>query len=141
MNIKNFFTIIFIFALALILSGCGPNTKFGKKYDKPFKHNAPLIKGNVKAGGKAEIAKTLELGPKPVDGDTRKLGKRKKISSEINKNYLIIPDEYPQLKIALHFVGCRKEYKSYKPILVYKVFISTYSIIICKYSLPHMLIA
>ena len=38
------------------------------------------------------------MGPKPVDGDPRKLGKRKKISSEINKNYLIIPDNYPLLK-------------------------------------------
>ena len=98
MNTKKLFTIIIIFAFALILSGCGPNTKFGKKYDKPFKHNAPLIKGNIKEGGKAEITKTLAIGPKPVDGDTRKLGKRKKITSEVTKNYLIIPDEYPLLK-------------------------------------------
>ena len=38
------------------------------------------------------------MGPKPIEGDTRKLGKRKKISSETQKNYLIIPDDYPQLK-------------------------------------------
>ena len=38
------------------------------------------------------------MGPKPVEGDTRKLGKRKKISSEAQKNYLIIPEEYKNLK-------------------------------------------
>ena len=51
-----------------------------KKYDKPFKHNVPLIKDKaVVNSGKSEIAKTLEMGPKPVEGDTKKLGKRKKI--------------------------------------------------------------
>ena len=65
----------------------------GTKYNKPFKHNTPLIKDqNIKDTGKSEIAKTLELGPKPVEGDTRKLGKRKKISSEAQRNYLIISD-------------------------------------------------
>ena len=97
MNTKNIFSLIGIFILTLVLSGCA-NTKYGKKYNKPFKHNTPLIKGDVKDKGKAEVAKTLEMGPKPVDGDPRKLGKRKKISSELNKNYLIIPDEYPLLK-------------------------------------------
>ena len=38
------------------------------------------------------------MGPKPVDGDPRKLGKRKKISSESQRNYLIISDDYPLLK-------------------------------------------
>ena len=97
MNIKKFFSLIGILLLALILSGCA-NSKFGKKYNKPFKHNTPLIKGEIAKSGQAEIAKTLEMGPKPVDGDPRKLGKRKKISSEINKNYLIISDDFPLLK-------------------------------------------
>ena len=97
MNTKKFFSLIGIFILAIILSGCA-NSKFAKKYNKPFKHNTPLIKGDIAKKKQAEIAKTLEMGPKPVDGDPRKLGKRKKISSEINKNYLIIPDNYPLLK-------------------------------------------
>ena len=97
MNIKKFFSLIGIIILALILSGCA-NSKFAKKYNKPFKHNTPLIKADIAKKKQAEIAKTLEMGPKPVDGDPRKLGKRKKISSEVNKNYLIIPDDYPLLK-------------------------------------------
>ena len=98
MNIKNIFSLIGIFILALVLTGCGPNAKLGKKYNKPFKHNTPLIKDDIKIKGKAEIAKTLEMGPKPVQGDPKKLGKRKKITSEVNKNYLIIPNDYPLLK-------------------------------------------
>ena len=38
------------------------------------------------------------MGPKPIEGDTRKLGKRKKISSQKQRNYLIISDQYPKLK-------------------------------------------
>ena len=38
------------------------------------------------------------MGPKPIEGDAKKLGKRKKISSEAQRNYLIIPDDYPLLK-------------------------------------------
>jgi hypothetical protein len=98
MNIKNIFSLIGIFILALVLTGCGPNAKLGKKYNKPFKHNTPLIKDDIKIKGKAEIAKTLEMGPKPVQGDPKKLGKRKKITSEVNKNYLIIQNDYPLLK-------------------------------------------
>ena len=95
MIIKKYFNIIFLLALAFILSACGPNSK----YNKPFKHNTPLIKDkNIVNSGKSEVAKTLEMGPKPIEGDSRKLGKRKKISSEAQRNYLIIPDEYPLLK-------------------------------------------
>ena len=45
------------------------------------------------------------MGPKPIEGDTRKLGKRKKISSQKQRNYLIISDQYPKLKqrISLKF--------------------------------------
>ena len=97
MNIKKILNIFGILFIALILSGCG--TKYMKKYDKPFKHNVPLIKDKtVVNSGKSEIAKTLEMGPKPVEGDTKKLGKRKKISSEAQRNYLIISDDYPLLK-------------------------------------------
>ena len=106
MNINKIFSITFLFVLAIFLNSCGPNSQFGKKYDKPFKHNVPLIKDqNIVASGKSEISKTLEMGPKPVIGDTVKLGKRKKITSEAQKNNLIISDDYPLLKqsISLKF--------------------------------------
>ena len=93
MNIKKFISIISLVLIALILNGCA-NTK----YNKPFKHNTPLIKDDIQKKGKSQIAKTLEMGPKPVEGDTRKLGKRKKISSEVQKNYLIISNKFPLLK-------------------------------------------
>ena len=38
------------------------------------------------------------MGPKPVFGDAKKLKKRKTISSQVNKNYLLIPDDYKNLK-------------------------------------------
>ena len=76
MNIKKYFSIFVLMSIALILNGC-----VNSKYNKPFKHNTPLIKDDIRTAGKSEIAKTLEMGPKPIEGDTRKLGKRKKISS------------------------------------------------------------
>ena len=98
MNIKNLFNLSVIVILGFVLSGCA-NSQFAKKYNKPFKHNTPLIKSNdITNSGKSEIAKTLDMGPKPVEGDTRKLGKRKKISSEAQRNYLIISDNFPLLK-------------------------------------------
>ena len=98
MNIKKLSLIFGLIIFALVLNGCA-NSKFNKKYNKPFKHNTPLIQDkNIVKSGKSEIAKTLEMGPKPTEGDTRKLGKRKKISSETQRNYLIIPDDYPLLK-------------------------------------------
>ena len=59
MNIKNFIKIICLFVIVILLNGC---QNFNKKYNKPFKHNTPLIKDqNIKENGKSEIAKTLEL--------------------------------------------------------------------------------
>ncbi len=99
MIIKKLFNITLLLIISFIMTACGPNTKFGKKYNKPFKHNTPLIKDkNIVDTGKSEVAKTLEMGPKPIEGDSRKLGKRKKISSESQRNYLIISEEYPLLK-------------------------------------------
>ena len=77
MNIKKYLSIFVVISLAIILNGCA-NSTFQKKYNKPFKHNSPLIKDDIRKAGKSEIAKTLEMGPKPIEGDTRKLGKRKK---------------------------------------------------------------
>ena len=94
MNIKKYHSIFAIIIIGLIVSSCTKNSK----YNKPFKHNTPLIKEDIKRLGKAEVQKTLEMGPKPVDGDPIKLKKRKKISSETQRNYLLIPDSYTLLK-------------------------------------------
>ena len=98
MNIKPYTKLFGIIILGLILSGC----QAVKQANKPFKHNTPLIKGNIKADGKAEIQKTLELGPKPAEGE-KVYGKRKKISSEAQRNYLLIPDTFPLLKQRVTF--------------------------------------
>ena len=95
MNIKNFINLFVLLFLIVFLNGC---QNINKKVNKPFKHNTPLIKDDVREKGKTEVAKTLDMGPKPVEGDTRKLMKRKKISSESQKNYLLIPDSFPLLK-------------------------------------------
>ena len=97
MNIKKLFNLSLVLILGFILSGCA-NSQFAKKYNKPFKHNTPLIKKDMRSIGKAEIAKTLEMGPKPVEGDKVIERKRKKITSETTRNYLLIPDEYKSLK-------------------------------------------
>ena len=96
MNIKQFKFISSLLVLLLFLSNCTSTGKFKKS--KPFKHNTPLIKENIKKSGQSEIAKTLEMGPKPVFGDTTNINKRKKISSQSSRNYLIIPDSYTNLK-------------------------------------------
>ena len=93
MNIKKSLSLFILITLALILNGCA-----NSKYNKPFKHNTPLIKDDIRKTGKSEIAKTLEMGPKPLEGDTRKLGKRKKKKKKKQRNYLIISDQYPKLK-------------------------------------------
>ena len=94
MNIKKFINLFVLLLLISFLNGC----QNLKNVNKPFKHNTPLIKDDIRKTGKTEISKTLDMGPKPVEGDTRKLKKRKKISSEAQKNYLLIPDTFPLLK-------------------------------------------
>ena len=94
MNTKNFINLFVLLFLILFLNGC----QNIKKANKPFKHDTPLIKDDVREKGKMEVAKTLDMGPKPVEGDTRELQKRKKISSESQRNYLLIPDTFPLLK-------------------------------------------
>ena len=76
MNIKKFLTFIGLIIFAIALNGCA-NSQFNKKYNKPFKHNTPLIQDkNIVKKGKSEIAKTLEMGPKPREGGNRKYVKR-----------------------------------------------------------------
>ena len=54
MTIKKIFNIVLLLTITLIISACGPNSQFGKKYNKPFKHNTPLIKDkNIVASGKS----------------------------------------------------------------------------------------
>ena len=98
MNIKSLRKLFGIIVLGFILSGC----QAVQQANKPFKHNSPLIKDNIKKDGRAEIQKTLELGPKPAEGE-KVYGKRKKISSEAQRNYLLIPDTFPLLKQRVTF--------------------------------------
>ena len=102
MNIRKILYPTVLLIILLIVSGC---TNKKQKSIKTFKHNTPLIKQDIKTSGKAEIEKTLEMGPKPVTGDIVKLEKRKKISSEAQRNYLLIPDDFPMLKqrVTLNF--------------------------------------
>ena len=95
MNFKLIKRFVLFTFLALILTGCASG-QFEKS--KTFKHNTPLIKDDIKKLGKIEIDKTVEKGPKPTIGDIELLAKRKKISSQKTKNYLLIPDEFTLLK-------------------------------------------
>ena len=102
---KQFLSLILLVFLVL---GC---TATGKKSTKGFKHNTPLIKDNVKIKGKAEVDKTVEMGPVPAEADVVKLKKRKKISSVKEKNYLLIPDDYANLKQKVTFKFQNMDYK------------------------------
>ncbi len=97
----NFRTLASIILIGLFLVSCTATGK--KKSSKPFKHNEPLIKTDVKKLGKKELDKMSEMGPVPVEADVVKLKKRKKISSVKEKNYLLIPDEYKSLKQNITF--------------------------------------
>ena len=104
MNIKLIIKFALFSFLILFLNGCATG-KLGKS--KPFKHNTPLIKDDVRTSGKIEVQKTVDMGPKPTVGDTTKLEKRKKISSQKSRNYLLISDDFPLLKqpVTLNFKG------------------------------------
>mgnify|MGYP001162720031 CR=1 FL=1 len=100
MNTKYLKNLSLFVILVFILNGCATQ-QFSKK--KGFKHNEPLIKEDIRKSGKASIEKTIEMGPQPVLGDTKKLQKRKKISSQQKRNYLLIPDEFTSLKQNVSF--------------------------------------
>ena len=104
MNIKLIIKFVLFSFLILFLNGCATG-EFKKS--KPFKHNTPLIKDDVRKSGKIEVQKTVDMGPKPTEGDTTKLQKRKKISSQTARNYLLISDQFPLLKqsVTLNFKG------------------------------------
>ncbi|MDA7695118.1 type IV pilus secretin PilQ [Candidatus Pelagibacter sp.] len=88
--------------LVLSLTGCASG-QLGKS--KTFNHNTPLIKEDIKKSGTIEVDKTVEMGPKPKIEDINILEKRKKISSQKTRNYLLIPDEFELLKqsVTLNF--------------------------------------
>jgi len=46
MNIKKLSTLAGLIIFAIVLNGCA-NSNFNKKYNKPFKHNTPLIKDQI----------------------------------------------------------------------------------------------
>ena len=110
MNTKSLKIIILFSMLAtLFLSGCTSDGKFGVK---KFKHNTPLIKEDIKKKGRIEVDKTAKMGPQPAEGDVIKLGKRKQISSQQQRNYLLISDEYKLLKQNVTFKFQNLEYKT-----------------------------
>ena len=110
MNFKSLQIIISLIFLSFILSGCAQEMSKMKK-KKGFKHDTPLIKEDVKALGEIEIEKSAKMGPSPVDGDIKKLEKRKQISSVKEKNYLLIPEEYMLLKQNVSFKFQNLDYK------------------------------
>ena len=100
MQIKKNITIVILPFLIFVLTGCAD--KLAKK-SKSFKHDTPLIKTDVKTLGKKEIEKSVEMGPIPVEGDVIKLEKRKQLSSVKEKNYLLISDDFADLKQNISF--------------------------------------
>ena len=98
MSFKNL-KILFLY-LILVISVTGCAVKDGKivKTMKDFKQPDTLIKDDIRKKGQSEISKTINMGPKPVFGDATKLKKRKTISSQTAKNYLLIPNKYKNLK-------------------------------------------
>ena len=102
MNFKLIKIFVLFSFLVLSLTGCASG-QLGKS--KTFKHNTPLIKDDIKKLGTIEVDKTVEMGPKPTIGDIDLLQKRKKISSQKTRNYLLIPDEFELLKqtVTLNF--------------------------------------
>ena len=110
MNIKfNKIFVIFGLSVSILLSGCTSDGKFGIN---KFKHQTPLIKDDIKKKGKIEVDKTAEMGPKPAIADVIKLGKRKQISSQKQRNYLLISDDYKLLKQNVSFKFQNLDYKS-----------------------------
>ena len=104
----NYLRLFISFMLVLIfLNGCAE----GQFANKNFKHDAPLIKEDIKKKGKAAVDETVKLGPKPIEADVIKLGKRKQISSSKKRNYLLIPDSYKYLKQNVSFKFQNLDYK------------------------------
>jgi len=89
--------------LSIVISSCLVFLTSCASLNTLPKHKKPLIKEDIQLMGKKSIEETLEIGPKPVFGDTTQLNKRKKISSSEQKNYLLIPKEFKKLKQNISF--------------------------------------
>ena len=111
MNYKSLKIFVSLIFLLFALSSCANQMGKAKTKPKKFKHDTPLIKEDVRALGKIEVEKSAEMGPTPVEGDFKKLEKRKQISSVKEKNYLLIPDEYMLLKQKVTFKFQNLDYK------------------------------
>ena len=111
MYIKSIKIIASFLILLFALNSCA-NNPYSKK-SKPFKHNTPLIKEDIRKMGSKEIDKTVEMGPQIFEDDilAKPQVKRKQISSERVRNYLLIPDEFELLKQSVSFKFQNLDYK------------------------------
>ena len=112
MYIKSIKIIASFLILLFVLNSCA-NNPYGKK-TKPFKHNTPLIKEDIRKMGSKEIDKTVEMGPQPIYEDeilAKRQVKRTQISSQRVRNYLLIPDEFELLKQSVSFKFQNLDYK------------------------------
>ena len=112
MYIKSIKIIASFLILLFVLNSCA-NNPYNKK-TKPFKHNTPLIKEDIRKMGSKEIDKTVEMGPQPIYEDDiigKRQAKRTQISSQRVRNYLLIPDEFELLKQSVSFKFQNLDYK------------------------------
>ena len=77
MNNK-FFKLFIILSLSLVLSNCANVKKKNRTF--VIKNDKKLITEDMRATKKKDVEETVSLGPKPVQGNTKKLNKRKKIT-------------------------------------------------------------
>ena len=111
MYIKSIKIIASFLILLFVLNSCA--NPYSKK-TKPFKHNTPLIKEDIRKMGSKEIDKTVEMGPRPIYEDdilAKRQVKRTQISSQRVRNYLLIPDEFELLKQSVSFKFQNLDYK------------------------------
>ena len=75
MNIKLIIKFVLFSFLILFLNGCASG-EFKKS--KPFKHNTPLIKDDVRKSGKIEVQKTVDMGQNQLRETLQNYKKEKK---------------------------------------------------------------
>ena len=100
MNFKKNISFLILPLVLIFLTGCAGSLP---KKSGSFKHDTPLIKTDIKKIGQKEVDKSVEMGPIPVEGDVVKLKKRKQISSVKERNYLLISDDFQNLKQNVSF--------------------------------------
>ena len=100
MNFKKNISFLILPLVLIFLTGCAGSLP---KKSGSFNHDTPLIKTDIKKIGQKEVDKSVEMGPIPVEGDVVKLKKRKQISSVKERNYLLISDDFQNLKQNVSF--------------------------------------